>query len=76
MQNVTIEFAGEDLELIEQACRELAERASRDAEVLKGTSVEPLHKYAQRKFLGMAERLKVAQDPEPTRSNLRVLRRG
>jgi hypothetical protein len=75
MHNVTIEFAGEDLELVEQACRELAERARRDAEVVKGTSVEPAHKYAQRRFLGMAERLKVARDPEPPQSDLRVLTR-
>lgn len=76
MQNVTIEFAGEDLELVEQACRELAERARRDAEVVKGTSVEPAHKYAQRRFLGMAERLKVARTPDPRPSNLRVLMRS
>ena len=77
MQNVTIEFAGEDLELVEQACRELAERARREAEVVKGTPVEPAHNYAQRRFLGMAERLKVARTPEPWQSNLRVLmRRG
>jgi len=76
MQNVTIEFAGEDLELVEQACRELAERARRDAEVLKGSSVEPIHKYAQRRFLGMAERLKVARDPDPQPSMLRVLMRS
>jgi cell division GTPase FtsZ len=76
MQNVTIEFAGEDLELVEQACRELAERARRDAEVVKGTSVEPAHQYAQRRFLGMAERLKVARTPDPRPSNLRVLMRS
>jgi hypothetical protein len=75
MQNVTIEFAGEDLELVEQACRELAERARRDAELDKGTPVEPVHKYAHRRFLGMAERLKVARHPEPTPSTLRVLKR-
>jgi hypothetical protein len=75
MDKVTIEFAGEDLELVEQACRELAERARRGAEVDKGTSVEPVHKYAQRRFLGMAERLKVARDPEPAPSTLRVVER-
>jgi hypothetical protein len=75
MDNVTIEFAGEDLELVEQACRELAERARREADVVKGTPVEPANKYAQRRFLGMAERLRVARDPEPTQSDLRVLKR-
>jgi hypothetical protein len=61
MQRVTIAFEGEDLELVEQACRELADRARRDAEAVKGTSVEPVHKSAQARFLGMAERLKVAR---------------
>ena len=61
MQRVTIAFEGEDLELVEQACRELAERARRKAEAVKGTSVEPIHKSAQARFLGMAERLKVAR---------------
>ena len=37
VQRVTIAFEGEDLELVEQACRELAERARRDAEAVKGT---------------------------------------
>jgi len=61
VQRVTIAFEGEDLELVEQACRELAERARRDAEAVKGTSVEPIHKSTQARFLGMAERLKVAR---------------
>jgi ribosomal protein S10 len=61
VQRVTIAFEGEDLELVEQACRELAERARRDAEAVKGTSVEPVHKSAEARFLGMAERLKVAR---------------
>lgn len=61
VQRVTIAFEGEDLELVEQACRELAERARREAEAVKGTSVEPVHKSAQARFLGMAERLKVAR---------------
>ena len=61
VQRVTIAFEGEDLELVEQACRELAERARRNAEAVKGTSVERVHKSAQARFLGMAERLKVAR---------------
>jgi hypothetical protein len=61
MQRVTIAFEGEDLELVEQACRELAERARRDAEEVKGTAVEPVHKSVQARFLGMAERLRVAR---------------
>jgi hypothetical protein len=61
MQRVTIAFEGEDLELVEQACRELAERARRDAEAGKGTPVEPIYKSAQARFLGMAERLKIAR---------------
>jgi len=61
VQRVTIAFEGEDLELVEQACRELAERARREAEALKGTSGEPVQKNAQARFLGMAERLKTAR---------------
>lgn len=61
MQRVTIAFEGEDLELVEQACRELAERARQDAEAVKGTPVEPVHKNAEARFLGMAERLKIAR---------------
>jgi ribosomal protein S10 len=61
MQRVTIAFEGEDLELVEQACRELAERARREAEAGKGTSAEPIHKSAHERFLGMAERLKIAR---------------
>jgi hypothetical protein len=61
VQRVTIAFEGEDLELVEQACRELAERARREAEAGKGTSVEPVQKSAEAKFLGMAERLKTAR---------------
>ena len=60
VQRITIAFEGEDLELVEQACRELAERARRDADALKGTSVERIHESAQARFLGMAERLKIA----------------
>lgn len=58
VQRVTIAFEGEDLELVEQACRELARC---DAESVKGTSVEPIHKSAEARFLGMAERLKIAR---------------
>jgi len=65
---VTIAFEGDDLELVEQACRALAERAGRDAESVKGSPFEQIHKATQSRFLGMAERLKVARrlpDPEP-----------
>jgi len=65
---VTIAFEGEDVELVEQACRALAERAGRDAESVKGSAFEQIHKGTQKRFLGMAERLKVARrlpDPEP-----------
>ncbi len=61
MQRVTIAFEGEDLALVEEACRELAERARCDAEAVKGTSVEPTHKSREAQFLGMAERLKIAR---------------
>jgi dihydroneopterin aldolase len=61
VQRVTIAFEGEDLELVEQACRELAERARREAEAVKGTSIEPIHNSTEARFLGMAERLKIAR---------------
>ena len=56
-----IEFADEDLELVEQACNELADRAHLEAELAKGTPVERVHNYAEWRFLGIAQRLKVAQ---------------
>ena len=56
-----LEFADEDLELVEQACNELADRARREAELARGTPVERVHNYAERRFLGIAKRLKVAQ---------------
>jgi hypothetical protein len=40
---------------------ERAERARREAEAVKGTPVEPVHKNVQARFLGMAERLKIAR---------------
>ena len=70
---MTIAFDGADLELVERACRALAECARRDAESAKGSSLELIHQGAQRRFLGMAERLKVARrlpDPEPPLSNV------
>jgi len=67
MTRVTIAFEGDDLELVERACRALAECARRDAESVKGSAFEQVHQGTQRRFLGMAERLKVARrlpDPE------------
>jgi len=77
---VTIAFEGADLELVERACRALAECARRDAESAKGGEFEQIHQSTHRRFLGMAERLKVARrlpDPErpPPSSDLwRMLR--
>jgi hypothetical protein len=48
----------EELELFERAARALAERARRDAEGAKGTSVERIHGRTQAGFLRMAERIK------------------
>ena len=65
---MTIAFEGDDLELVERACRALAERARHDAESVKGSEFEQIHQGTQRRFLGIAERLKVARrlpDPEP-----------
>ena len=72
---VTIAFEGADLELVERACRALAECARRDAESAKGSAFEQIHQGTQRRFLGMAERLKVARrlpdrEPPPPSSDL------
>jgi hypothetical protein len=78
MRRVTIAFEGEDLELVEQACRALAERARRDAESAKGSAFEQIHQGTERRFVRMAERLKVAlrlPDPEPPPSNVRSITR-
>jgi hypothetical protein len=75
---VTIAFEDQDLALVEQACRALAERARRDADSAKGGVYEQIHKGAQKRFLRMAERLKVARrlpDPvAPSPSNVWPIR--
>jgi hypothetical protein len=74
---MTIEFEGRELEIVERACRSLAERARRDAEGAKGTSVEKIHKETQAHFLRVAERIKAARsrsDPEPPPDNVRRIR--
>jgi hypothetical protein len=63
---MTIEFAGDDLELVERACRALAERARHDAEAVPGTPVEYIHKTTQSRFLRMAERIKIARSQSET----------
>jgi hypothetical protein len=73
---MTIDFEGNDLELIERACRNLAEMARRDAEGCKGNSVEQIHKRTQARWLRMAEKIRAARlTPDPTPDNLRPLRR-
>jgi hypothetical protein len=72
MSRVTIAFDGNDIEQVEQACRELAERAHRDAESAKGRPLEQIHQGMQSRFLRLAERLKVARrlpDPHPLAFN-------
>ena len=76
---MTIAFEGADLELVEQACRALADRARRDAESAKGSAFEQIHQGTQRRFLGMAERLKVARrlpdrEPPPPTDSWRTIR--
>jgi len=78
MTRVTIAFEGDDLELVERACRTLAECAGRDAELVRGSEFEQIHKGTQRRCLGMAERLKIARrlpDLGPPPSNVRRFRR-
>ena len=78
MPRITIAFEGDELALVERACRALAERARRDAELSEGRAFEHIHKRAHRRLLGMAERLKVARrlpDLVAPPSNVRPLRR-
>src|SRR5215471_3528935 len=77
MTRVTIAFEADDLELIEHACRVLAEYAGREGESVKGSEFEQIHKRTQRRCLGMAERFKIARrlpDPQLPPSNVRPLR--
>jgi hypothetical protein len=74
---VTLTFEEQELELVERTFRVIAERARRDAERAKGTTVERLHREAREKCLRIAERIKAARgkpDPEPPPSNVRRLR--
>ena len=75
---MTITFEAEDLELVERACRNLAEMARRDAEGCRGNSVERIHRKTQARWLRMADRIKVARltpEPELPPDNVRPLRR-
>jgi hypothetical protein len=75
---MTIEFEGRELEILERACRNLAEMARRDAEGCNGNSVEQVHRNTQAHFLRMADRIRRARltpDPEPRPSNVRPPRR-
>jgi hypothetical protein len=74
---MTITFESDELEIVERACRNLAEMARRDAEGCKGNSVEQIHRRTQARWLRMAERIKVARntpEPEPPPSNVRPIR--
>ena len=75
---MTMEFEGNELEIPERACRNLAEMARRDAEGCRGDSVEQIHRRTQAHYLRMAERIRTTRltpDPEPPPSNVRPLRR-
>ena len=71
LMRMTIEFAGDDLELVERACRALAERARQDAEAVPGTPVEYIHKTTQSRFLRMAERIRIARGQTETKLTIR-----
>ena len=75
---MTMEFEGNELEILERACRNLAEMARRDAEGCRGNSVEQIHRKTQARWLRMADRIKVARltpEPELPPDNVRPLRR-
>ena len=66
------------LEIRERAARALAERARIDAENVRGTTVERIHREVQAQHLGFADRIKAVRNrptPEPPPSNVRPIRR-
>ena len=74
---MTVTLNNDELELFERAARVLAERARRDAEGTKGTSIGRIHRDQQTRFLRFADRLKAARaepDPEPPPDNVRAIR--
>jgi hypothetical protein len=73
---MTITFEAEELELVERACRNLAEMAHRDADGCRGNSVEQIHRHTQARWLRMADRIKAARltpEPEPPTSNVQPI---
>jgi hypothetical protein len=66
------------LEVLECVARACADQARRDAEAVKGTSVEKIHRETRARYLRFAERIKAVRgrpDPKPPASNVRQLRR-
>ena len=64
-----------ELELVERACRSLAEIARRDAEAAKATTVERIHLEARAELLRIAERISAARrEPDPP-ANVRPIKR-
>jgi len=53
-----LDLSDEELELVEQACRSLADRYRRDAEAAAGSSVQAIHLQSQAKLERMAERVR------------------
>ena len=77
VRRVTVTLTNDELELFERAARVLAERARRDAEGTKGTSIERIHRDQQARFLCFADRLQAARaepDPELPPSNVRPIK--
>ena len=48
---MTVTFREDELELLERAARVLAEHARRDADNVKGTTVEALHRSEAARFV-------------------------
>lgn len=74
----TITLENEQLKLLERVCRLLAERARRDAEGARGTTMERIQRDAQAAFEQLADRLNAARaepDPDPPPASVRPIRR-
>jgi hypothetical protein len=66
-----------DLQFLERAARALAEQARIDAENVRGTTVEKIHRETQARYLRFADRIKAVRSrpaPEPPPDNLRPIR--
>jgi hypothetical protein len=73
VSSISVDVTTKDLELIEQACRALADRYRRDADAHIRYSLRDVARRSQEKFLRLAERVEAARKGSP--SNVRPLER-